>query len=796
MNRRLEAPWGRGVTAVVSLILAFIVVWAPSHANEIDRFTREAVVGDALIGIVSEGGREARVAHGIVDRVVFVDDEEVSLSEALRSLTVLERSTVSSGSAGTALPWEEAEPLLARVLASHDDLGPVLPGTRMHIVDTDGGLMFMPRGLVASARLATGGALDVVLKKRRARRALFAEAALRAVALDESRRVDETLTERLAAWRSGAIALLGVSDAAASQGVDAYTQLRTISSTYKAAQHGGATAKVASKVHSRVARSGLGKSTKALGVLAVGVELARGFADEQARNRLLAEAAGDALVVLGLENARRLLVASRADPAMVEGLEDALGQLTEMSRSRLARYKKTGTGALVGSVPMLGSMVVVGLASSPGAGIVAREVWALGEELVDYGKAVLVMSALETMGGSLAGATEELIAGGGVGGTTADAYAVRELVGLHNRLSAEAAASLYSMLWGDRWAGMSSLAGIGKAAGLTLAELFTGDAGQKEVFEREVKRRIKRVRDNAAFAAALPRILRELRAVYAYPDNPEAREQVQRPDDAVTRFRDCADCPEMVLVSSGSYLMGSPASEKGRRGDEGPVRRVKISKPFAVGVYEVTRREWRRFVEETAHAIDDGCSTNEDGRWRKRSGRSWRRPGYVQGDDHPVVCVSWKDAQAYVRWLRERTGRGYRLPSESEWEYVARAGTRTARYWGESAAGRCRYGNGADIASCDDGYAYTSPAGSFIANGYGLHDVLGNVWEWVEDCWNSSYRGAPGNGSAWESGDCGKRVLRGGRWDDAPKNLRSATRVGRSAGYRSFSVGFRIALTW
>ena len=258
---------------------------------------------------------------------------------------------------------------------------------------------------------------------------------------------------------------------------------------------------------------------------------------------------------------------------------------------------------------------------------------------------------------------------------------------------------------------------------------------------------------------------------------------------AGTRFRDCPECPELVVVPSGSFEMGSPSSEAGRSDTEGPVHRVTIGRPFAVGVYEVTFGEYGRFVSETGRSMGDSCWTYEGGEWESRSGRSWRNPGFGQTDGHPVVCVNRDDAKAYVRWLSGKAGAKYRLLSESEWEYVARGGTVTARYWGEGESGQCRYANGGDkatkrrdsdwpwaIASCDDGHARTAPVGRYEENGFGLHDVLGNVWEWVEDCWNGSYAGAPSDGSAWGSGDCDRRVLRGGSWDYFPRYLRSALR--------------------
>ena len=264
-------------------------------------------------------------------------------------------------------------------------------------------------------------------------------------------------------------------------------------------------------------------------------------------------------------------------------------------------------------------------------------------------------------------------------------------------------------------------------------------------------------------------------------------------------FRDCEGCPELVVVPSGKFKMGSPASEKGRGKNEGPTHLVTIGYRFAVGVREVTRGEFGRFVSATNRVMGKSCWTWE-GEWRKGSGVGWRNPGFSQEDDHPVVCVSWNDAKAYVRWLSKQTGKRYRLLSEAEWEYVARAGTTTSRYWGPRSSDQCRHANGADASAsfgkrvkCDDGYAQTAPVGSFEANGFGLRDVLGNVWEWVEDCWNPGYRGAPLNGGAWERGDCDRRVFRGGSWSNEPGVVRSAFRVRYRTGFRSNVLGFRVA---
>ena len=258
-------------------------------------------------------------------------------------------------------------------------------------------------------------------------------------------------------------------------------------------------------------------------------------------------------------------------------------------------------------------------------------------------------------------------------------------------------------------------------------------------------------------------------------------------------FRDCADCPEMVVVPSGSFMMGSPLSEEGRYDGEGPVHRVSIPSAFAVGVYEVTRGEFGRFVSSTGLSMGNECWTYEDDEWEERSGRSWLSPGFSQTDLHPAVCVSRDDARAYVDWLSRETGEAYRLLSEAEWEYVARAGTRTRYHWGD-AIGR-NLANCRDCGSRWDGES-TSPAGVFGANSFSLHDVHGNVYEWVEDCWNAGYVGAPRDGSAWKGGDCFDHVLRGGSWLSSPRLLRVANRDRSLTGVRYGNVGFRVARTF
>ncbi|MCC7046916.1 MAG: SUMF1/EgtB/PvdO family nonheme iron enzyme [Alphaproteobacteria bacterium] len=243
-------------------------------------------------------------------------------------------------------------------------------------------------------------------------------------------------------------------------------------------------------------------------------------------------------------------------------------------------------------------------------------------------------------------------------------------------------------------------------------------------------------------------------------------------------FRDCPECPEMVVIPGGKFTMGSPPDEAERDDNEGPQSSVALRR-FAAGKYEVTLAEWDACVS------DGGCTHSpEDGGW----GRGNR----------PAINVGWDDAEQYVKWLSRRTSRQYRLLSEAEWEYAARAGTRTPFHTGPTIApdqanfnGNYTYGRGGKGAYQER----TVDVGSFAPNQFGLYDMHGNVWEWVEDCYNASYAGAPTNGAAWASGDCGRRVLRGGSWCYNPGLLRSAKRDSLQTTVRYNVVGFRVATT-
>ncbi len=250
-------------------------------------------------------------------------------------------------------------------------------------------------------------------------------------------------------------------------------------------------------------------------------------------------------------------------------------------------------------------------------------------------------------------------------------------------------------------------------------------------------------------------------------------------------FRECANCPEMVVMPTGSFTMGSPASEKDRSGDEGPQRTVRISSPFAMGKFHVTRDEFAAFANDTGFSAHQGCD--------------WRNPGFSQDGSHPVVCVTWDDANAYANWLSRKTGRTYRLPSEAEFEYAARAGTTTPFWWGSSITpdqanydGRSVYTGGGSKGAYRQG---TVPDSSFRPNPWGIYNVHGNAYQWMTDCYHDDYTGAPSDGSAWTSGSCSARVVLGGSWGNNPQILRAAYRNSRIPGSHFNYVGFRLART-
>jgi sulfatase modifying factor 1 len=283
-------------------------------------------------------------------------------------------------------------------------------------------------------------------------------------------------------------------------------------------------------------------------------------------------------------------------------------------------------------------------------------------------------------------------------------------------------------------------------------------------------------------------------------------------------FRDCEVCPLMVDIPPGEFLMGTAPEDRlvdPRTGEpatnDGPQHRVRISRPFAIGRYEVTVGEYSAFVADTGYESAGKCmGFAEPNRFTMSDRFNWQSIDGEQGDRHPVTCVSWDDATAYADWLSRRTGETYRLPSEAEWEYAARAGSVGNYHWGTDAGSACRYANvrspGAQSISdrqarsdaddgfpCDDGYPAASPVGSFQPNDFGLYDMQGNAWEWVADCNHADYEGAPADGSAWVDDEgCQFGLIRSGSFLNRVERSSATVRVGRPRSGRGTNMGFRV----
>lgn len=278
-------------------------------------------------------------------------------------------------------------------------------------------------------------------------------------------------------------------------------------------------------------------------------------------------------------------------------------------------------------------------------------------------------------------------------------------------------------------------------------------------------------------------------------------------------FKDCPDCPEMVRVPGGTFVMGTPTADPRAAATraESQAVIVRIPKAFALGRLEITRKEYRAFVADAGYDVRASCVTWDDtlGRFNADRTRGPDNPGRPRAvrDDHPAACVSWSDAKAYVQWLAHKTGKAYRLPSEAEWEYAARAGSATRWPWGDSATDGCDFANVYDLSAresfafgwepvhCRDGYPDVAPTGALRANAFGLYDMIGNVAEWVEDCATDSYVGRPRDARPWVwAGGCPRRVIRGGSWVAPAERARSAYRDAAEIGLRADWIGFRVAL--
>ena len=277
---------------------------------------------------------------------------------------------------------------------------------------------------------------------------------------------------------------------------------------------------------------------------------------------------------------------------------------------------------------------------------------------------------------------------------------------------------------------------------------------------------------------------------------------------AKNTFRECQNCPEMVVVPAGEFLMGSSKADIDNdlaAVNEAPQHKVLIKQTTAIGRFEVTRDQFAAFVDSTGYKVSGRCMTFEQNVPKERENRSFLAPGYAQDGNHPAVCVSWADAQAYADWLSKTSGKTYRLPSEAEFEYAARAGG-TARYgFTDDPSELCRFANGADQSAkiaglppdasymgCRDGYPFTAPVGSFAANAFGLYDLIGNVWEWTADCFADDYKSAGGDSAPRDQAGCTARTVRGGDWFSTASSLRPAVRAMARPDAHNDDIGFRV----
>ena len=279
-------------------------------------------------------------------------------------------------------------------------------------------------------------------------------------------------------------------------------------------------------------------------------------------------------------------------------------------------------------------------------------------------------------------------------------------------------------------------------------------------------------------------------------------------------FQDCSDCPQMTVVPAGSFQMGNlegPPSEAERASrppwmsvdDEFPVRQVTLDRDFAVATYPITVAQYKAFLDDSDYVPEPGCNRFDPATVQliEDTDSGWQFPFFETAGDHPVTCVNWHDATAYAAWLSEKTGASYRLLTEAEFEYAARAGTTTPYYTGTSVTPQDgNYGppRGPAAASAEtDAWAFTAPVGQFPANAFGLYDMAGNVFEWLQDCRAFDYEGAPADGSAWAPADepdaCEVAQLRGGSWQSGPFSLRSSNRDQNFRSARLNQYGIRVA---
>ncbi|RON47139.1 dihydropyoverdine dehydrogenase [Pseudomonas frederiksbergensis] len=281
---------------------------------------------------------------------------------------------------------------------------------------------------------------------------------------------------------------------------------------------------------------------------------------------------------------------------------------------------------------------------------------------------------------------------------------------------------------------------------------------------------------------ALPALLLAALAVSLAPGIAQASE----PAKPGKVFKDCKDCPEMVVLPTGTFTMGTPEDEVGREPDEGPMHPVTFAKPLAISRFQVLKGEWDAYIRDTGYVMPDGDD---------RPGRECKAgiPRYEYTNKHPAVCMDFAEVNAYVAWLSKKTGQQYRLVSESLREYAARGGTSGPFPFPFDEGKEYSIAKHANTYGAADGYNFTAPAGSFPPNAFGVYDMHGNVYEWTADCYNEDYVGAPSDGSAWLTGKCQFKRIRGNDWGEAPVFSRSGNRNALVPGDRGDWIGFRVA---
>jgi len=252
-----------------------------------------------------------------------------------------------------------------------------------------------------------------------------------------------------------------------------------------------------------------------------------------------------------------------------------------------------------------------------------------------------------------------------------------------------------------------------------------------------------------------------------------------------TVFKDCKDCPELVVLPKGTFTMGTPDDELGRQPDEGPLHEVTFKKPFAISRFQVLTGEWNAYLRDTGYVMPDGD---------KRPGRECiaGKPRYPITDRQPAVCMNYPEAEAYIAWLSKKTGKAYRMVSESIREYAARGGTTGPFPFPLDEGKEYSIAKHANTYGPEDGFSHTAPAGSYAPNAFGMYDMHGNVYEWVADCLHKDYIGAPTDGSAWKDGVCEKQHIRGNDWTEAPIFSRSGNRNWLYPHNRGDWLGFRV----